>query len=413
MTQEVALIPKENESVVNGGLLKIIQERVPKLRNANTAACTAMAEIKVVNDDNIESVKETMVNCRESYDRMVAYRKSMTDELDRLREWLMSFEKPLNTDAKANSEYNRVRKLIAAYEQEKIESNRKAEEEAKKKKLAEQAIVDASAAIKLNITDVIMARCKALESGSKDFFDAVKDMTEFEAKATQYAGSKWRMKQEEYDKCFAISKPSILSDEQFKEFISQMKQGAPYDSINAMFLEKATPILNAWKAKIPQLREEFKAIFAAKDEEQRKKLEDEKKQKDDQDTIRAQENLKQQENTMKATVQSEQMVNNVEADFKEQAIVQGLDKTAPKKKVIKFKNDKPAAELAKMIYHIFMSDKFKGIYKMKDGQKVLDDRGRPVYIDWVDSIVSFFAQYCDAEVPDVIVTEDAKVVIRK
>lgn len=414
MTDQLALIPKENESVVNGTLLKIIQEKTPILAKARAGATSAMKEIvNVESDEEIENAKNLLIAVRSTYEKMLPIRKQMTEPTDSLRDWLMDFERELNPDSKANNEYNRIRKMITAAEQKKIERNRKAEDEARLRKLKDQAIIDAKANIKLNVTDMIVSRCEKLEKGLQGFFATMKDQADLDEKIKQFEGTKWKMKQEDYDVCFVFPKSQHLTDQEMKDISKSMKEELPFDNINAMLMEKVTPITNVWKSKVPNIREQWKAIFAEKDEAKKKELEEDKRKKDEQEALRAAESLKEQQRSMQADVLSEQTVNNVEADFVEQATVQSLEKTAPKKKVIKFKNDKPAAELAKMIYHIFMSSKFKGIYKLKDGQKVLDDRGRPVYIDWVDSIASEFAQKCDADIENTIVDKDAKTIIRR
>lgn len=414
MTDQVALIPKENEQVVDGTLLRVIQEKTPTLAKARAGAVGAMKEvINVDTDEEIESAKNLLIAVRSTYEKMVPIRKMMTEPTDNLREWLMDFERELNPDAKANNEYNRIRKMITAAEQKKIERNRKAEEDARVKKLKDQAIIDAKANIKLNVTDMIVSRCERLEKGIQGFFATITDQANLDDKIKQFEGQKWKMKQEEYDACFAFPRSQHLSDQEAKAITDWMKEELPFANINAMLMEKVTPITNVWKSKIPQIREQWKAIFAEKDESKKKQLEEEKKKRDDDEALRAEESLKETQRTMQANVMSEQTVDKVEADFKEQATVQGLEKTAPKKKVIKFKSDKPAAEIAKMVYHLFMSPKFKGIYKIKDGEIVKDDRGRPVYIDWVDSITSEFAAKCDADIENTEVFEDAKTIIRK
>lgn len=416
MTEQVALIPKENESVVNGTLLQLLEKKVPILAKARAGATAAMAEITVVDtDEDIEKATDLLVAVRSTYEKMTPLRKELTDPLDQLKDFLMDFERPLNPDMKSNSDFVRIKKLVGAAEQRKIERNKKLEEEARLKKLKDQAVIDAKASIKLNVADMIVDRCKKLQTGLEDFFDSknVADQKALDDKIKQFEGTKWRLKQEDYDKCFVFPKSQYMLAQEVTDLVKTMREELPFDNVNAMLMEKVTPIVNVWKSKLPQIREQFKAIFSEKDEEKRKKLEEEKRIKDQEEANRAAESLKEQERSMQADVMSEQTVNKVEADFTEQATVQGLEKTAPKKKVIKFKNDKPAAEIAKMLYHIFMSPKFKGIYKMKNGEKVLDDRGRPVYIDAIEWIADEFASKCDAEIENTIVYEDAKTIIRK
>lgn len=403
-----SLIVKPTDAIDNGSLLKLIQDIVPKLQTGASKTLEATKKFETVTDDNVEEVKSLLIPVRTTKEKMEALRKSVTEKTDALKEFMMAPEK----EVKAEEE--RLRAGVAQVEQAKIKRNAEQEKIAAANKLKEQTKSDVIAKIKLNVTDVIIARCGTIEVESGKYLNENIDTIEdFDKRSETYKTGKWRMKPEEYDKCFVVPyNQSGITPAEYKELADKLKEDMTYEKVNAMFLEKAGPILNNWKNKIPQLRLEWIAKFAATDTE-RARLDEESKKKSAEDTKRQQEYLDQQKVAMQAPVETEKMMASVESDLREQAVVQSLDKTGPKKKVLKFNSDKPVAELSHIIYHCFMHPKFKGIIKMKDGKPVLDEQGNKEYVDAVNYFVDFFAANIDAEIKNTTMFDYAKVIIRK
>jgi len=402
------LIVKPTDAIESGSLIKLIQESVPKLQKGAANTIEATSKFVTVTEENVEEVKALIIPVRTTREKMEALRKTTTEKMDALKAYMMIPEKQVK------DEEERLRAGVGKIEQEKIRKNAEAEKVAAANRIKEQTKADVTAKIKLNVTDVIIARCSNVEVESGKYLnDGITNMEDFEKKSETYKTVKWRMKQEEYDKCFIVSyNQSGITNAEYKELADKLKEDMTYEKVNAMFIEKVGPILNNWKAKIPQLKEEWTAKFAASESE-RARLDAESEKKNKEDAKRQQEYLDEQKTVMQAPVQTEQVMAKVEADFTEQAVVQSLEKTGPKKKVLKFVNDKPVAELAEIIYHCFMHPKFKGIIKLNDGKVVLDENGNKEYVDAVNYFVDFFASNCDAEIKNTVVHEYAKVIIRK
>lgn len=403
-----SLIVQPIEAVSNGSLVKLIQESVPRLQKGAANTLLQTKAIITVTEENLEEVKQLIVPVRGTYDKMVALRKSMTEQTDALKQFLMTPEKEVE------AEMERLRSWVQKIEQLKINRNEEAIRIASLNRLREQSKAEIIAKIKLNVTEVIINRCSTVDKESLKFFSEVTDIAEFDKKADTYKSAKWRLKQEEYEKCFIVSyNTNGLTPVEYKEVSDKLKEDMTYEKINAMYLEKANPILSNWKSKIPQIREEWQNKFKAGIEE-RAMLEEESKKRNEVETLRQQEYLNEQKTSMQASVQTEQVMAKVEADFTEQAVVQSLDKVGPTKKVLKFNSEKPVAELAEIIYHCFMHPKFPGIIKRdKEKKPVLDEQGRMEYHDSVNFFIDFFVKNCDAEIKNTQIFSDSKVIIRK
>lgn len=403
-----SLIVKPTEAIENGSLIKLIQDTVPKLQGAVQKTLENTKKYETVTEENLEDVKALIVPVRTTKEKMETLRQSVTRQMDALKEFMMIPEK----EVKAEEE--RLRAGVAKVEQEKIKRNAAQQAEAEKIKRRDQTKADIIAKIKINVTDVIINRCRTVDGESQKFFNEIADIATFDKKAATYKGAKWRMKPEEYESCFVVPyDQSAITKEEVKVLVDALKEDMTYEKVNAMYLEKAGPIFNNWISKIPQLREEWVNKFKA-GEEERKRLDEESKRKQEEESKRQEEYLKEQQDNMKVAVETEQKLANIEADFREQGTVQELEKTGPKKKVIKFTTDKPVAELAEIIYHCFMHPKFKGILKLdKDKKPILDDQGRKEYVDAVNYFLDFFASNCDADVKNTQVFLDARVIIRK
>lgn len=393
-------------AIVSPDTIKAFEKLLPRLEGALAAMLAESTQFTVVTDDNLAAVKDMTVSVRDTQKSMQDARMLVTEKLDRLKEHLMGPEK------KAMDELNRMRKMLGDFENEKIRLNREATEKAEKERRRTQLIADTKAAIKVRITDMVFGKCSTIETEAAKFLtEGCKDIAEFDKRAKQFATAKWRIKQEDYDACFVMT--GDLSPEDKTKLMFELKEEITYESMNAIYMEKAMPVLSHWMSKEKQLREEWVAKFAAKDQAERDRLDRETKERQERETKQQQDDLEKQRLAAQATISSEQALNTIEADFTMQATVQGLDKTGPKKKVLKFTGPDTLKPFVEIIFQVYANPKFTGIVKMKDGKQVLDDKGRPEYIDPVQYFIDQFLKLCDAKIAGTRVDEDAKVIVRR
>lgn len=398
--------------------IKSVAEKVetilPKLVKGNANCLAILSEIKVIeNDEQFENATTDLVDVRTTYDKMKALRMEVTDVLMELKDELMSYERPLNT-TDAKSEYSRARKVLETYQQEKLEKVRAEQALQAKKKDQDNHKVDLRAKMIENLANNVVETIKTADQYSKMLFDSL-PLDIFDEKAETFKKQKPKLKQENYDKCFAMHhNTALLTKMEFDALVSDVKVNEPYDKWNEALIEAVAPIMNEWRARIPEIKEEKIKIAAAQGEE-KVKLEAEAKAKFDLELKQRQDNLDAAAKEQKEMIQSDANMEKMSNEFASQAANQNLDDAGKVKLILKFVDAKTTPKaLFEIMYHVFSHKDFPGIQKRDKVKKlVFDAKGRPEYIDPVQWWVDFFMDNCDAHIENTVITEDAKIVVRK
>lgn len=401
--QQLTIQPPQDDIPELKSLTTLAKEYIPKLQRAHDAAVAEMKGITAINsDDDLEGVESLIVDTREAYKKMVTLRKEMTAPLDAIKDRLMEYERPLSDDK--GSEYTRVRGLVGAYNQKKIDDKKRIEADAAKKKLRENHLVDVGTAILQKLNDLLLTKTKEAESKSKAYFDATK-LEEFDARAEQYRKMKPSLKVEDYAACFTVPyNNSLLSVDDYTTLVAELKKEESYEKWNEEVVKTSTPIVNAWRAKIPELKENLIKLKNAASDAERDRLAAEQKRKAEEEETRRRAELEQQNLAKSMELQSQANLSKLENSFVEQATVQQSGDTGPVKLVLKFTDEmKILKPLTEIIYHCLASPKFEGIHK----------KDKSGYIPAVQFWIDFFLKNCDADIAGTTVTEEAKVIIRK
>lgn len=398
--------------------VKTMCELLPKIIQGPTAAEKALIKITAVEDDeDVESVSGTLGKVKESYEVNSARRKQITQPADDLKAYLMQFEKKVSTDAKEKNEYNRVRMLIQNYQQEKLEKVRKQQAAAEAERKRKDAIVDIGLKVSSKFTNLLVTLVKKADDGSKDFLIDKTTVENFDAQAATFSGWKPKLKEDDYNNCFKVDYDVFsMTAEDFKAAIAEIKKVETYEKWNAKVIEETTPFIEAWKKKIPQIKADKIAIANAASEEAKKKLQAQQDAQAEKDRLAREKELKDKQDSIEKEASDKAELSKMENNFQEQAVMQTLEDPGSVKKVLRFIDDKSAPKaLSEIIYHMFLNKrgKFKGIYKLKDGQRVKDKFGRDEYVDWVDFLMRFHVANVDDIPTGCTIEEESKVAIKK
>lgn len=398
-------------------IVKLSKEYIPKLEQANIAAVKMMQEFLEIGIDNFTDVdeadlKDLLVDVREAHDKMVPLRKEMTGPLDELKKKLMTYERPLSDDK--DSDYSKCRAILATLAQRKIDAKKKLEAEAAKKKEKSNHLVDIGAAVLENLHKLLLDQTLLAESKSKAWFDA-STLENFDTRAEQYRKMKPTLKTEDYSACFNIDyRKDLFTPAEYADIIATIKQVETYENWNAQLVTACTPIVNAWRAKIPQLKQNLIDLKNATDESERARIADEQKRKAKEEEERRLAEAQRQSLDKSLEIQSKSEIDKMHNNFVEQATTQDLGETGPVKEILKFTDPKLALKaFTTIVVHCMSHKDFPGIEKKKDGKKVLDAQGNPEYIPAVDWWLKYFLKNCDAAVEGTIVVEAPKIIIRK
>lgn len=407
--QESKEIPSEIKNV-----LVLASQYKPKMEIISTKAIAAMQAIQTIeDDDDRQYVNDVLANVRDAYNKIKGYRTEITKPVDEFKSALMEYERPLGDDK--GSEYSRLRTLIGAYDQEKINKKKKTEEEAQRKKDRENHLVDIGAAILTNLSNLIMAKVKKGDEDSAAYFKTA-TLEDFDERAEKYRKMKPTLKTEDYHNCFKVPyKQHLFSEAEYKDITETLAKVETFEKWNEELFRLSTPIVNEWKAKIPELKQNLINLKNAKDESERKRIADEQSAKAKEEEDRRNQSIQQQLAESSSAIANQASLAKLENEFVAQATVQTIGDTGPVKWVLKFTEPKKTMPaLSAIIYHCMAHKDFPGIQK-RDAKKkmVFDAKGRPEYIEAVQWWINFFLSNCDINIDGTTVYEDAKVIVKK
>lgn len=364
-------------------------------------------------DQAVEEAMASLTLSKNAYDKWQAMREAITKPLDELKKQLMVPEKRVAYDGKTDNHYTAIKQTLARVENIKLARVKRQEQAAQLQKEKDIAKVDVQTQIKKNLAQMVIDRVVYLEEWSQKFFNDA-TVENFDEQAEKYQGMKPSLKPELWQKCYeSVVASAKLSSDEVKAVKEALMEDESFEKYNEAIIQGSMPILNGWRARIDQLKQEKIALANAKGAE-KTRLEEEKRKRDE-EALQVQqqqaEEAKQQANT---NIQQEAEMSKMESEFTQQAVVQSLEPTGPKKKILRFTDDKVIAKsLATVMYHCLLSPKFGGIYKKDKNKAIVMEDDMPAYVDQVDWWTKFFAANCDAAIPGTELKEVAKIIVKK
>lgn len=396
-------------------ILEKIQSSLPRMIKGRDKAMEMMAKYTEIDSDEVrQEVNNLLVNVRNTYDAIYKLRTEITGPVDELKSYIMGPEKDLDQNSKTNDVF-RLRNLIAQYDQKKIDAKKKLEEEAAKQKATENHKVDIVAIIKKNLADMVINRARDVQSGSKEFFDKC-TLENFDERVKQFKSFKPVLKRaEHYDKCFVVSYSRILlTDDQYAQLIVDIRAEESYEKYDEQVKAVIIPILNDWVGRVSDIKQKLVDLKNTTDEYARQKLLDEQKKQADDEEAKRQQDIQAMQTESDQQIQQAVAVDKMQNEFREQAVTQQAEDTGPVKLLLKFKDQKPVKALTEIMYHCFMHPKFPDVIKKEKGSaSKFDEHGYPVFVDWVDTLVSFYLKNCDVNISGIELKEVSKVIVRK
>lgn len=413
MSEQLSIVPVKPE-VKFDNVIELSERYLPDMHAGSAKAVAAMKEIEVIEDDkDREYANNVLVHVRSAYTKINGWRTEITQHFDELKKKFMEYERPLGDDK--NSEYTRVRHLIATYDQEKIDKRKKLEEDAARKKERENHLVDIGAAILTNLSNLVLAKTKKGDEDSAAYFKAA-TLEDFDERAEKYKKMKPNLKTEEYLSCLEVPyKRMLFNEAEMKDIKSTIAKVETFEKWNQEVINAATPIINEWKAKIPELKQNLINLKNASDQSERDRIAAEQAARAKEEEDRRRQSIQQQHADTTAEIANQAELSKLENSFVEQAVVQQAGEAGPVKYVLKFTDHKTTLPaLTKIMYHCMSHKDFPGIQKLDKNKKpVFDAKGRPEYIDAIQYWINFFLSKCDIHIDGTVVTEDAKVIVKK
>lgn len=398
----------------------LLQTHLPWMQEKHDRADELLESITPIKDDEeLEDAIAKLAAVSKVYSAISEKRKQMTEITDAFKDIVMEYERPFNTDAKSKSKYIERRKYVEDYQQKKLDERRKQEADAAKRKELENHKVDLKAKMLENLSSMVVNAVKRVDAGSKEYFDAA-TLEDFDKKADAYKNNRPKLKQSEYDACFSnipVKLEIVGTDWNISEFVKEVQQEQPFEIWNNSLVEALAPILNEWRARIPDLKKQKQdlADAAKKSQEEADALAAKQKAENDQQFNQRQQELDKVAEEHKTQIQEQANTEKIGNEFAAQAATQNMADGGSVKLVAKFTDPKTTPKaLMSVMYHVFSSEKFQGIQKRDSKTKKLlfDDKGRPIYIDAIQWWLDQYVRDCNASVEGLQLFEDSKVTIR-
>lgn len=400
----------------------LLERNLPLLEKWSKKADAALDQITTISSaEEAEEANAILAAVRDVYKASNEKRMEMTEITDAFKDIVMEFERPFNPDAKAKNKYNEKKKVLEAWHQSEHDRIMREKAEAAKRKDLENLKVDLKAKILENLNAMVVASIKRVDAGLKDYFDA-STLDTFDERAETYKKQRPKLKQADYDGCFnLLPNVGMISAEELGKWYDEIKSEQTYDIWNAAFVEAISPVINEWRAKIPDLKKQLQDVEELRKQDAAKA--DELKAKQQEEAAKAAETRQAQldaaEAEQKAKIQEAAEQDKMSNSFAEQAATQTIGDAGKVKLIMKFTDPKLAPKgFLEIVYQVMAHSDFQSqfpVFQKRDAKKklMIDDKNRPVYIDSVQWWIDFWLANCDGNISGTTITEDAKITIRK
>lgn len=391
---------------------------IPKLRSSHDKAlAVTQAVTQVESEEEYQEVEKLCARLKITYDEISypLYRK-MAEPVESILDQARDLISPFDYKSKKDNEYNRLRGFLTSFRQRELEKKKLVEAEAAKRKEKDNHIVDVKTSVLKRLSELITQKTKDAYIKSGEYFAAT-TIANFDEKAEQFMKMKPKLKPEDYEGCFEVKfNQELITVDDAREITAALHKQEPFEKWNDLLIVEATPVINTWRAKIPEIKQQLQELEAAKtDTEQRTKIELEQKRKAQAEELRNQQELDRIAKQKSRDLEAQADVDKMHNSFVEQGTLYNAGDPGPVKLVLKFDDPKKALKaFTTILYHVFSHPDFKGIIKTdaKGVQKV-DEDGNPIYLDQIQYFINFFLSKCDAAVEGTTVFEKAKIIIKK
>lgn len=378
------------------------QANLPSIQKGNEIAMSQLRELQALtigSDEEREEAITKLAKVRAVYNKVNSMRVEITEPLDQIKDYLMSFERALDDKGKDN-EYAKAKQPIAVYDQWKIDERKKAELIAENNRQIAVYKADLKAAVGRQLAEMLAGAKKNLIDGMSRWQTSL-TLETFDARQKALESTPPSpIKQEKYDACFNtnFNRKPIINEEDTKIYIESLKVEYPYATYNETYIALATEIINEYRAKMPVIKKELEDIKASKDA-----VELEAKRKKDLEDQAARDRVQVESELTQAVQQVDEQkdMSVMEADFVKQGSTQDLE-AGPMKKEASFEKD-----------NLFLKPLLEVISVVATSGKLTSIRKRNG--EYIDSVSWWLKQFetLGKEVSGIVLKDVAKVIVKE
>lgn len=369
---------------------------------SNRAVQALKAVTSIATDEQDEKAEQLLVKVRKTFEHVEKVRKAITGPIDDIKKLLMEPEKQITNAAGSGNEYERVKKLRDEYANLKFQQEKERQEAIEKQRKVSAEIARVKGVVKTNYTEGIVKANMTLNSKLSDAFKSVTSQTFLKLKDRMGLGTK--LSEQTYNEWFdAGSISSTLPFIEVKQICDDEKKVFPYEKANEEYMKIAKPTFDSWVDRLPELEKSIEKGAEAATEAARKLADQAEKEE-------AERNAKALSDAQEAA-RNAAKAEELQAEFKSQIELQtGAIETKgriKKRAVIEADTQDFVSVTSELFFNVFIHPKFSGIIKKdKKGVSQFNEDGTPIYVDWFQSLLDFYANNCDEVIPGIRIIEE-------
>lgn len=385
-----------------------VEQTFAEMQLSSSRAVTALKAYKsITNDEEDTAAEALLVKVRKTFEKVEASRKSITSKFDEIKAVLMAPEKDITNDAKVDNEYARVKKLRDAYANQKFQAEQKRLADIQKKKEIDTEKATVKAAFENQFELGILSANKEMSNKVSEAFVLVnlETLPKLEEKLSKPSVLKF----ETYEGWFTQPKfnATLITDEDVETIEKEVRAVKTYELACEKYKDLSSKTLEDWSDKIPELKKALESSSQSAAEEIAQKAAEEQEEKQSVAEKAA-------EHKAETNTQAQQLGASFNAQIEAQVGATKVGGKVVKKAVIESCNQDFVATISELFFSVFTHPKYPGVIKTdKKGVQQFNEDGSPIYVDWLDSILSFYANNCETNIPGIKVSESISTVQKK
>jgi len=399
---EKTTLPVLIQNTVTGLDLKIAEIEV----RVNRAVLAMEKLVSIDTDEQDEQAEALLVKVRTTYETVKKTRMDITVNMDSIKKQLMEPEKKISNEAGLVNEYSRIKKLRDDRANKKAEEERKRLKDIADKQLKETEKVKLKTGFESAVTFGIIKAVSDLSLNVRKAFDNVTIETIDGLAEKLSKGSS--LKIEVYNAWFTTPyyNMNLVTAEEVEQTKKWVMDTEDFEKVSKAYAEEAKKELETWSDKIPAIRESLKkskeeaaaAISLAAEQSARASAAN---------TLEAQQKAK-------SNTDSQIMGVSFSAQIEQQTGAPVISGKSVKKAVINACNEDFIVTMSELFYAVFTHPKYAGVIKTdKQGIQQFNEDKTPVYVDWLDSMLSFYANNCSHKIPNISISESISTIQKK
>lgn len=395
-----------------------VSENLPQLisemQSSSEKAKMALSGIKAITTDEEDNKAMLLLGkVKTTYEGIKTKRESITKPMDNAKAFLMQYEKMISIlPAETGSDYNRVKVLRDGYANKKFKDQQEAQQKAERDKAKRNEIARLESVFVTRFHDGIVDAVSSMRQSIQSYFNSIK-LDTFDEQVKKFNLTP-TLKQQTFESLFIVDyDKNVLPVDEFTKVLNKVKETFVYEEINKIYIEKALPVLTEFKSRLPELRKNLQAEadLAKTNAEEAERLKVERETANKLAAEKAQEQADKEkadkaietENNLNAAKLENEFVSQVATQEGKQQIASAVKKN---KATITCEYKNLLVMFNQLLFTLFTDPTFPGLVKKdKEGKDMIDENGRPVYLPWVEFLLSHYADHSDKPVEGITINQ--------